>query len=139
MRTAHPSESATQQGLIRWWSFVCKQYGLPDFALMGFPLQGARTARNGARLKAEGMRAGTPDLFLAVPVGSKPGLWIEMKTPIGTLTPAQKSFRDYLSRSYAHHVCKGLDEARTVIDRYLKGTKALVPTTEVTALPPHTP
>ena len=115
----HPSESKTQQNLIRWWSFVCRSHRLPDFALMGFPLQGARSARNGARLKAEGMRAGTPDLFLAVPRGNRPGLWIEMKTPVGVLSPAQKSFRDYLSSAYEHRVCRSFDEAKAAIEAYL--------------------
>jgi hypothetical protein len=120
MIALHPSESRTQQMLLKWWSFAHKAYQLPEFALMGFPLQGARSARNGARLKAEGMRAGTPDLFLAAARQNKAGLWIEMKTPIGRLTETQKEFQAYLNGPYLHKVCRSFEEAKAAIEAYLR-------------------
>lgn len=115
----HCSESHTQQMIMRWWKFACRGYGLPEFALMAFPLQGARTEHNGARMKAEGMRAGTPDMFLALPGPTGGGLWIELKTPLGKLTDSQKEFKLYLEQHYEHRVVRSFDEARTVIEHYL--------------------
>lgn len=114
------SESQMQQAVIKWWAIACKQYELDERLLMAFPLQGARTARNGARLKAEGMRAGTPDLFLAVPRVHRHGLWIEMKKPGGKTTETQDFMHESLqSQLYATQVCFSTDDASVCIQQYL--------------------
>ncbi len=116
------TESQEQQELIKWWALVCGTHKIPERLLMAFPLQGARTKQNGARLKAEGMRAGTPDLFLAVPRGKYHGLWVEMKTAKGVLSDAQKlMLADLDVQHYAAFACYSFDQASELIVKYLSG------------------
>lgn len=116
-----PTESQSQQALIKWWRFTALHHRIDERKLMGFPLQGARTSKNGARLKAEGMRAGTPDLFLALRRGDRCGLWIEMKTVKkgSKLQQSQKEMLKLLSGDYATVVCRSTAEAQAVILAYL--------------------
>lgn len=119
---AEPSESKSQQSLIRWWSAVYRSYGFTDErVLMAFPLQGARTKANGARLKAEGMRRGTNDVLLCCARGGKIGLWLENKTSVGKLTPEQKSFQELMrGQGYEVAVARSFDEAQLIVMKYLR-------------------
>ena len=94
---------------------------LPASLLMAIPNGGARTAVTGARLKAEGVRAGVPDLFLAVPTKSAHGLWIEMKRQKGgVVSDEQKAAKAALEdQGYVCTVCKGWKVARRAISGYL--------------------
>jgi hypothetical protein len=125
-------ESRMQQALIRWFDLMHRQLGVSDpRLLMAFPLQGLRTKANASRMKAEGMRAGTPDLLLAVYRRGLPfsacdsgdaGLWIELKTARGSTTDSQDEMHALLQRQgYAVAVCRSLDEAIAAITRYLTG------------------
>lgn len=114
-------ESRMQQELMKWWATFGEMMGLPEHLLMAFPLQGARTARNGARMKAEGMRRGLPDLLLAVARGTHHGLWIEMKTAKGYVNPHQKAMLASLAKQgYLTQVCRSTDEAEAAICHYFK-------------------
>jgi len=120
VRSAGPSESQIQQALIHWWHHACGAYSIPERLLMAFPLQAARTPRNGARMKAEGCRAGTLDLMLAVSRGRFHGLWIEMKTPKGIVSPDQKEVISLLlSQGYSASICRSTEEAIEAIQTYL--------------------
>jgi hypothetical protein len=120
-----PSESQSQQALIKWWAHACAGFGCDERLLMAFPLQGVRTARNGARMKAEGMRRGLPDLLLAVPVRIDcetwtHGLWIELKSAKGSVNPHQSAMHDLLrSRGYRVSVCRSTQDAIDTITTYL--------------------
>lgn len=60
------------------------------------PNQGQRSARDGAKLKALGLRPGFPDLAIAY----QGRLYcIELKAPGGTLSKAQKATRTALERA----------------------------------------
>ena len=74
-------------------------------------------------MKAEGVRAGVPDLFLSVPRGAYHGLFIEMKKENGgRVSISQKSMIESLkSQGYAAFVCRGWTEARITIEAYLHG------------------
>jgi hypothetical protein len=115
-----PSESAEQQALVKWWDANCAQWGCEPDDLMAFPLQGARTARNGARMKAEGMRKGTPDLLLAVPNDDWYGLFIEMKSDGGRTTDNQDlAIARLRRRGFCAVVCRGHAAARrTLLDYF---------------------
>ena len=117
------SEEKEQDHLIEWWDRQCRVYGLPSFALYHVGNEGSGNAIRGARLKRMGVRAGCPDLLLDVPSGGHHGLRIEMKRRKGgRLSPQQREFLEYLeSRGYAVAVCCGWDEARAVIQDYLRG------------------
>ncbi len=115
-------ESLDQQALIVWWRTNCSLYGLPERALKAFPLQGARTPQNGARMKAEGMRAGTMDLFLATARRGFNGLFIEMKTATGVISKDQLEELEHLNlENYSTAVCRSTDDAIKEIQIYLLG------------------
>jgi hypothetical protein len=63
------------------------------------PNGGNRSAVTGARLKAEGVKRGIPDLFLPFPIrkyiGWYHGFYIEVKTPKGSQTKEQKEFEKF--------------------------------------------
>ncbi len=114
------SETHIQQEIVRWWKLHACEWNLEEELLMGFPLQGARTKRNGARLKAEGMRKGTPDMLLAVPRGDCCSLWIEMKSSTGKLSESQKLMLKRLTAvGAATVVCRSAIEATSAITAYL--------------------
>lgn len=72
------------------------------------------------RLKAEGVRAGVPDVFLAIPAQGYHGLFLELKAPKGRVSPDQKTMLETLRASgYACCVCFGWDEAREAVEGYL--------------------
>jgi VRR-NUC domain len=74
------NEHSHQCALMQWIVFNRKDW--PDLDLIfAIPNGGGRTMSVAASLKAEGVKAGVPDLFLPVPRGIYAGLWIEMKRP----------------------------------------------------------
>ena len=121
-----PSESASQQAVIRWWKLYHREAGIPERLLFAVPLQAGRTARNGARMKAEGARAGCLDLWLVVPRGGFTGCAIEMKrAPVhggnrkGYLSDEQTAFiSDLQDAGWQVCVCYSTDEAVTAISDY---------------------
>jgi hypothetical protein len=117
-----PTESAEQQAVVRWWAMISGTYGLSEKVLMACPAQAARSPRGGARMKAEGYRAGTPDLFLATARNGCHGLFIEMKKRDGgKLSDSQKEMSFELGeQGYRTAVAYGAEAARAIITEYLK-------------------
>ena len=117
-----PSEHAEQKALFAWWR---TQYRHMEPLLIAIPNGGARTLRTGAMLKAEGVRAGVPDIFLAYPAGGYHGLWIEMKRRVHAYTSQEQKFMLGVFRKagYDCAVCYGWDQAREKIQSYLGGGK----------------
>lgn len=114
------SESQEQQALFRWWRLFQPKLA-PGRVMYAIPNGGRRDAVTGARLKAEGVLAGVPDVFLAAPMPPHAGLYIEMKRRTGgRATPAQQAMLATLEASgYAVAVCYGWREAADEIVRYL--------------------
>jgi hypothetical protein len=84
------------------------------------PNGGLRSKKTAARLKAEGVKAGVPDIFLPVSVGIWSGLFIEMKrTKGGRLTDEQREFIDKLDPHFIVAVCHGAQDAIEKIHDYL--------------------
>lgn len=76
----------------------------------------------GATLKAEGVRDGVSDVFLPVPKYPYHGLYIEMKTPTGTLRPSQKEFGTFAAaQGYAFSVERSWRDAARLIQAYIVG------------------
>ena len=115
-------ESAEQKKIVQWWHLACRRYRLPEKILFAIPNGGRRDAITGARLKAEGVRAGIPDLFLAHPNGrGSCGLFLELKQGKGHLSDEQKDCLSMLNKQgYAVCVPFGFDEARQYIEKYLE-------------------
>ena len=83
--------------------------------------EGKRSVAYAARLKRIGMRKGFPDLFIPIASGGHHGLFIELKSMTGRLTPAQKWWLAELNHEgYRAVMCRGSDEAIDVIRKYMK-------------------
>lgn len=126
MQNLVPSEHKEQCAVIRWADYfpLADGYHVGDF-LFAIPNGGDRNSVTAARLKQEGVRAGVPDLLLALPRGNKSGLFIEMKRAEkgkSTLSPQQKIWLGRLKTAgYAAAVCYGSVDAIGVILHYLEG------------------
>jgi hypothetical protein len=113
------TEHQIQAALFKWAKFATARY--PDLRLMfAIPNGGARSPITGSMLKAEGVKAGVPDIFLPLPVGRFHGLFLEMKTPTGRLSPKQREWQMRLrNRGYAAVTAYGLEEGIDILTRYL--------------------
>jgi len=115
-----PTEDSEQRTLISWCQWMSGLHHEMDM-ILHIPNGEYRTLSSGKRLKAQGVRAGVPDLFLAVPKGIYGGLWIELKAQHGRVSPEQKEWIGKLKVwGYAAHVCYGWRDAAKVICAYLE-------------------
>lgn len=72
-------------------------------------------------MKAEGMKSGVADLMFAFPAHGFHGLFIEMKTIVGSLSPDQRKFCELMAGvGFAVCVPKTLAEFEKGVDDYLK-------------------
>ena len=113
-RNRVPTEHEEQRNLVRWFR---QTYGLVGVRIFAIPNGSQRSRTTGARLKAEGVSAGVPDLF--IPAFS---LWIEMKrSEGGSVSAEQRDWHTYL-RSIGHTVlvCRGFSHAREEIEAFVK-------------------
>lgn len=112
-----PTEHEEQRELVRWFR---QTYGLVTkggVRIFAIPNGSQRSRTTGARLKAEGVTAGVPDLFIPAWL-----TWIEMKRAEGgSVSAEQRDWHAYL-RSVGHTVlvCRGFSHAREEIDRIAK-------------------
>ena len=116
-------EHAEQVNLMQWWALAHQKFGIPEQLLFAIPNGGQRNIIVASKLKAEGVRAGVPDLFLAFPKKDAAGLFIEMKKPKGgRVSGKQKTMLAQLADyGYATAICHGWIEAKATIEHYLRG------------------
>ena len=102
-----PTEHEEQREFVKWFRQTHK--GVRIFAI---PNGGARSIATAARLKAEGVSAGVPDLFIPAWM-----MWIEMKRQKGgVVSHEQTDWIAYLRGSgYIVLVCKGAEDAKRQI------------------------
>lgn len=113
-------EHFEQKALFDW---ATKQSGkTPELALLfAIPNGGHRNKAVAVKLKAEGVRAGVPDICLPVACGKYHGLYIELKAEGGRASDSQRSWMAALAaQSYRVHLCIGWHAARRVIEEYLR-------------------
>jgi hypothetical protein len=93
----------------------------PALAMMfAIPNAGRRTKAAGGKLKAEGMKAGVPDICLPVARGRYHGLFIELKVQGGRPTEAQHHWIQALAmQGYYAVICFGWEAAKETIEEYL--------------------
>ena len=114
-------EDQMLRAVIRWARKL--SVVVPDLALLYHtPNEGKRSAREGARAKAEGLSPGIPDLHLPVARNGFHGLWIELKTKVGKVSENQRRWLHALTEQ-GHYatVCRSELETRRTIESYLKG------------------
>ena len=114
-----PSEHDEQCALFAW--AAANEARWPELAmLVAIPNGGYRPMATAARLKAEGVKAGYPDILLDVARGPWHGLRIEMKRRPNKPTPAQEEWITRLGAyGYLAVVTYSAQEATSVIISYL--------------------
>ena len=125
-------EHVAQTMLFRWIDQQAETN--EDYAnIFAIPNGGERNAVVAGKLKDEGVRAGVPDIFVAVPRmynipgpnGSplavpRMGMFVEMKIKPNKVKPHQQAWLDRLDRAgYYVMVCWSYEEAKQEIARYL--------------------
>ena len=111
------SESHLQQVCVRWFRLQYPEYSKLLFAI---PNAGKRLGMNGARMKAEGLLAGVPDLFLAIGSNGFNGMFIEMKHGKNKPSNEQKMMLEELkSRCYNVEIIYTLDDFIARVNSYL--------------------
>lgn len=103
----------------KWPDMIMKDGRAPMFAI---PNAGRRSMGAAIYMKAEGLRSGVPDLFFARPCGQYCGMFIEMKTERGKISPEQKMWLEDLAESgYCARVARSISEAVRMIEDYCEG------------------
>ena len=112
-----PTEHEEQREVVKWFR---RKYG--PVRIFAIPNGGFRSRATAARLKAEGVSPGVPDLF--VPFHC---LWIEMKRiKGGKLSPDQRNWQKYLVEECGHTwiVCHGAEDAKAQIDAFMESRES---------------
>lgn len=122
MKTPVPTEAQEQSQLFQWAEASAPLF--PELALLHhIPNGGFRSKKTAALLKAQGVKAGVPDLCLPVARNGYHGLYIELKRRKGGVkSEAQKGWLDALNaQGYLAVTCPGAVYAMEAIIQYLKG------------------
>jgi hypothetical protein len=114
------TEDMHQMELIRWAKkAVIGGIEVAEY-LFHIPNGGKRSIATAKRLKAMGVKAGVSDLFLPVPRGGYPGLWIELKAEGGRTSEEQDDWLEKMRvQGYRVAVCVGWLAAKELITEYL--------------------
>ena len=106
-----PTEHEEQRLLVQWF-----RRELPDLRIFAIANGGARSPATAGRLKAEGVSAGVPDLF--VPAMN---LWIEMKRQKGgSVSAEQRDWAEYLrGLGYEVIVGRGFEDAKQQVLQFV--------------------
>jgi hypothetical protein len=110
-------ESSIQINCVKWFKL---QY--PHILIAAIPNGGARSPITGAILKAEGVLAGMPDLFIAIAHGCYHGLFIEMKKDSKSKPKKNQSevHENLKSELYRVSICCSFDEFKNIVTNYLE-------------------
>ena len=113
------SEHDEQVALFNWAKMNDSR--LPELGLLfAIPNGGQRHILVAKKMKAEGVKAGVPDIFLPVVRGHFHGMFIEMKFGKNKLTKSQKAWAEKLIKAdYEFITCWGWENAAEAIEYYL--------------------
>lgn len=110
-------EHELQKACVNWFGY---QYPHLKDLLIAIPNGGKRHVKTAKKLKAEGVKSGVPDLFLAYPMLPYSGIWIEMKTPKGIIRDSQKKYLERFKKlGYWVSVCRSFEDFEGVIRNYV--------------------
>lgn len=125
------NEGGHQKAIFIWAAWNTGRY--PELKWLHSSQAGAKmTPATAGKMKAEGMKAGVPDIFLDVPRGGFHGLRIELKVPEqrnakgtlikrkGELSAEQKAWLDHYTQAvFFTRVCYGWEHAVETLETYL--------------------
>jgi hypothetical protein len=116
-------EHQEQVALFNWSKLDCHKH--PELKLMfAIPNGGQRNIIVASKLKAEGVKAGVPDICLPVARQGFSALYIELKAIKGRMQPNQIEWQTALNEAGNMAVtCHGWVAARETILAYLNGGK----------------
>ena len=120
----YKATEAQEQTWLFQWAQAMQALRWPELRLMfHVPNGGHRNKVEAARLKAQGVKPGVPDIFLPVARKGYHGLFIELKRLVGgKVSPEQeKMIGDLNKQGYLAVVCKGWNAAADVIEKYMGG------------------
>lgn len=119
-KKASATEHDLQVACVGWFRAAYPKYAGLMFAI---PNGGARSAVQGAKLKAEGVLRGVPDLMFAHSSRGAHGLFIEMKNGGSNgCTKEQKAVMGGLTdEGYECWVVRSFWDFKELIDGYIKG------------------
>lgn len=120
-RPPFPSEHQEQVSVFR--EAAIRAQTDPRWSMLfAIPNGGKRSIGVAVKMKAEGVRAGVPDMFLPIPVGAYCGMFIELKKRQGgQISSAQRAFLANLDSRYRAVVANGAEQAIDKILAYLEG------------------
>lgn len=115
----HGSESSQQKALFCWatqnkafWPELEFMYAIPN--------GGQRNIMTAARMKAEGVKKGVPDICLPVVNGGYAALYLELKIGTNKLSEEQAKYKNFLEdQGYFCAVCFTFEQARDAVLWYL--------------------
>lgn len=128
-----PTEHESQVAFFDWWPSYAATRRIPEVLCFAVPNGGHRHKAVAGKLKAEGVKSGTADVFLLVPAHGFHGLIMEFKRKVtGRLRHDQKLFLYYTKRQgYCSLSVWSTDEAMAAVTMYLDGTLKSALTTAV--------
>lgn len=120
-RYKNPLESEEQESLFEWAELMSNRYPVLR-KMYHIPNGGERHKAVAAKLKAQGVKPGVPDICLPTARRGYHCLYIELKRRKGNdATDVQDDWIESLRQEgYKAVVCYGFDEARAVIEDYLR-------------------
>ena len=115
------SEHELQRSFFMWLS----NYVLdcPNLTLIhAIPNGGSRDKITASNLKAEGVKAGIPDVFIPIPNGKYHGMYIEFKVKTNKPSEEQRIIMLMLdAQGYKVICCNDLDTAKAEFESYMYG------------------
>lgn len=115
------SEAANQRAFIRWLALAKPHIRRLTFSI---PNGGMRNIFEMQELKRQGLTNGVCDIFICIPNGDCHGLFIELKSKTGKVSPEQAEFIGrVIEAGYAAIVCYSFEEAQIALLNYIEGTK----------------
>lgn len=115
----NPLEHAEQCEVITWCKNMSSRW--PEYSfIFAVPNGQSKDYKAASYFKAEGLKAGVPDLCWPLPTEHHHGLFIEMKRRHGgTVSQEQNKWLVWLrGQGYRVEVCKGSTEAIRVLSEY---------------------
>lgn len=119
-RSMRQLEHLEAVAFINWWGYYANTKKIDERLLFAIPNGGFRSWVTGKKLKAEGVRPGIPDYFLAIPLHGYHGLFLELKIEKGKLAETQKTMISILGNNqYFCAVAYGTEMAMDLIRKYV--------------------
>ncbi len=117
------TEHLIQKAFFDWWRVYMPNEDLQQM-MFAIPNGGARNVVTGKKLKAEGVRRGIPDVFLAIARLGYHGLFIEFKAGKNKPSKEQAQFIETATKNgYLCVVCYDWVKAKEMVEAYMHSTE----------------